>query len=412
MNPADDAITIRFATDEDLPAVYENQARVYGISVEKGDVEAWKRRIRPDDILIAEDVSDPKHPFLVGTSLYYRLQLTVPGGASLEAAWLSMVAVAATHKGRKIWQQISIQGFGILQERGCPILCGVPTDPAIYEILGGGVASYARSYDIEPRFTDLRVKPGQNRTREVDALEAARCLPEIYDRWRGATHGALTRDKAWWSDVLEDRVTQRDNGSTLNYIIHPDGFLTYRVTGASPHAFRRPFGSVAVQDFCAVTDEAHTELLGTLVGMKTFDNIAIEVPVDDPLWLKLKDQLAARTTGVCDFLWMRIMNVPEALGARTYSADVDIVLEVIDPLSVAGGRFRLKTHDGVGICTPHDGDPDVKIGLGDLGTMYMGAHRASELRRAGRITELHNGALRSIDAAFSTERAPYCGTLF
>lgn len=411
MNTTDDGVKIRFATDADLPAVYENQARVYGVTVDPGDVEAWARRVNAEDILIAEDISDPERPFLVGTSLYYRLQLTVPGGASLEAAWLSMVAVAATHKGRKIWQQISIQGFAILQERGCPILCGVPTDPAIYDILGGGVASYSRSYDIEPRFTDLRVKPSRNRTREVDAAEAGRYLPPIYERWRTVTHGALSRNEAWWADYLEDRVTQRDNGSKLNFIVHPDGFLTYRVTGASPHAFRRPFGSVAVQDFCAVTDEAHTELLGTLVGLKTFDNIAIEVPVDDPLWLKLKDQLAARTTGVCDFLWMRIMNVPEALTARTYAANVDIVLEVADPLG-AGGRFRLTTRDGVGRCVPHDGTPEVKVGLGDLGTMYMGAHRASELHRAGRITELESGALRRLDAAFGTERAPYCGTLF
>jgi predicted acetyltransferase len=274
------------------------------------------------------------------------------------------------------------------------------------------VASYSRKYNIEPRFTDLRVKPSRNRAREVGASEAAPHLPPIYDRWCAKTHGALSRDSAWWADYLEDRPTQRDNGSALNFIIHPDGFLAYRVIGASPHAFRRPFGTVVVEDFCPVTDEAHTELLATLIGMKMFDNIVIEVPVDDPLLLKLRDQLAAPTTGVCDFLWMRIMDVPEVLGAREYSADADVVLEVSDPLSVAGGRFLLQIRDGVGKCTPHDGPPDIKIGLNELGTIYMGAHRASELHRANRITELHDGALRNLDAAFSTGRAPYCGTLF
>lgn len=380
--------------------------------MEPPDIEAWKRRVRLDDILVAEDVSDPRHPFLVGTSLYYRLRLTVPGGASLDAAWLAMIAVAATHQGRKIWQRISIQGFGILQDRGYPILCGVPTQPAVYEILGAGVASYSRKYNIEPRFTDLRVKPSRNRAREVGASEAGPHLPPIYDRWCAITPGALSRDSAWWADFLEDRPTQRDNGSALNFIIHPDGFLAYRVIGASPHAFRRPFGTVVVEDFCPVTDEAHTELLATLLGMKMFDNIVIEVPVDDPLLLKLKDQLAAQTTGVCDFLWMRIMDVPEALGAREYSADGDVVLEVTDPLTVAGGRFLLQIRDGVGKCTPHDGPPDIKIGLNELSTIYMGANRASELHRADRITELHSGALRNLDAAFSTERTPYCGTLF
>jgi predicted acetyltransferase len=412
MNPTDDAIRIKHPTEDDWQAVYENQARAYGISVDPRDVEAWTRRVNLEDILVAEDLSDPEQPAVVGTSLYYRLRLTVPGGASLEAAWLSMIAVAATHQGQGIWQRLSLQGFGILQDRGYPILCGVPTQPAVYEILGAGVASYARTLDIEPRFTELRSKPSRNRAREVDAVQAARLLPRLYDRWCAITPGALSRDDAWWDDILEDRITQRENGSALNFIVHPDGFLTYRVVGASPHAFRRPFGTVIVQDFCPVTNEAHTELLAVLVGSKTFDNIVIEVPVDDPLPLKLKDQLAAKTTGMSDFLWMRIMDVPEVLGARGYSADTDVAIEVADPLSVAGGRFLLQTRDGVGKCTPHEGPADVQIGLGDLGTIYMGAHRPSELHRANRIAELRPGAIRDLDATFGVERAPYCGTLF
>ncbi|OVF05865.1 Enhanced intracellular survival protein [Mycobacterium avium subsp. paratuberculosis] len=226
------------------------------------------------------------------------------------------------------------------------------------------------------------------------------------------TPGALSRSRAWWADVLEDRVTQRDNGSMLNYVVHPDGFMTYRVIGASPHAFRRPFGNLIVQDFCPITPEAHTDLLATLLSLKMFDNSVIETPVDDPLPLKLKDQLAAQTTKVNDFLWMRIMNVPEVLPKRAYRADADLVLDVTDPLGVAGGRFLLRIRDGVGTCTPHDGPADIKIGLGDLGSIYMGAHRAWELHQADRITELRSGALLDLDAAFTTQRAPYCGTLF
>lgn len=412
MNTPDDAIRIRFATDDDWHAVYENQARAFGISVEPRDVDAWKRRLELEDILLAEDVSDPQQPSVVGTSLCYRLRLTVPGGASVSAAWLAMITVAATHQGRGIWQQLSFKGFETLLDRGYPILCGVPTQPTVFDVLGAGVASYARTYNIERRRAELRANPSRNRAREVSASEARRHLPAIYGRWCGITHGELSRDRAWWADFLEDRVTQRDSGSALNFVVHPDGFLTYRVFGASPHAYRPPFGTVVVQDFCPVTKEAHTELLGALLGLEMFDDIEIVVPVDDPLPLKLRDASAARTTGVNDFLWMRLMNVPEALGMREYSADVDIALEVTDPLGVAGGRFLLQIRDGAGKCMPHDGPADVEIGLGDLGTIYMGAHRASELHRADRITELHGGALRNLDAAFGTERAPYCGTLF
>lgn len=407
----DDAIKIRHPTDDDWQAIYEHQARAYGVSVDPRDVEAWKSRVELEDILVAEDVSDPQQPFLVGTSLCYRLQLTVPGGASLSAAGLAMVTVAPTHQRMGIWQQISLQGFGILLERGYSVICGVPTQPMIYDVLGGGVASYGRTYSIDPRFAKLRAAPSRNRAREVNASEAGYHLPGIYDRWCAVTNGALSRDSAWWTDFLEDRLTERENRSALNFIIHPDGFLTYRVMGETRHAYRPPFGTAVVEDFCPITDEAHTELLEALLGLEVFENIEIEVSVDDPLPLKLSDQRVARTIDVADFLWARIMNVPQALDSRVYGADADVVLEVTDPLDVAGGRFLLQTRDGVGTCKPYDGPPDIKIGLADLGTIYMGAHRASELHRANRISELHPGALRNLDTAFSTERAPYCGTL-
>ena len=65
----------------------------------------------------------------MGTSIIYRSRLTVPGGISLRAAWLTMITVASSHQGRGIWLQLSAQGLGILLERGYPIICGVSTRP-------------------------------------------------------------------------------------------------------------------------------------------------------------------------------------------------------------------------------------------------------------------------------------------
>lgn len=408
----DDAIIIRHPAEDDWQAVYANQARTFGDPVDPATVEAWQRRVALEDILVAEDVSDPQHPALVGTSIIYRSGLTVPGGASLRAAWLTMITVASTHQGRGIWAQLSAQGLGILIDRGYPIICGVPTQTAIYDNFGAGAASHSHRYFIDRRSARLRAAPRCNRAREVDAAEARRHLPEIYERWCAQTNGAVDRDDAWWADFLEDRPTQRGGGSALYYTIHPDGFLTYRIVNHPPHTFRPPFGTVVVEDFCAITDEAHTELLQTLLVLEMFDTIEIELPVDDPLPLKLRDRRAAQTTNVSDFLWIRINDVPQALGTRGYAADTDLVLEISDPLNLSGGRYRLRARDGVGKCTPHEGAPDVEIGLADLASLYMGAHRAYQLFGAGRLTATRRDAVRDLDAAFSTERAPYCGTLF
>lgn len=373
MNTQDDGIAIRHPTEDDWQAVFENQARTFGDPVGPQDLEAWKRRVRLDDILIAEDVSDPKNPFLVGTSIIYPAQLTVPGGANLRAAWLTMIAVASTHQGKGLWAQLSAKGLGILLDRGYPIVCGVPTQTAMYDGFGAGVSSYSHTYAIDRRFAKLRDAPGDDRAREVNAATARRHLPGLYERWCAVTPGAVTRDKAWWADHLEDRTTQRGNGSALHYTIHPDGFLTYRVVGSRQHAFRPPLGTVVVEDFCPITDEAHTELLQTLLVLEMFYRVEIDVPPDDPLPLKLVDQRAAETKGISDFLWVRINDIPEVLGARGYAADTDIVLDVTDPLGLAGGRFQLQTRDGAGKCTPHDGPADLEIGLADLATVYTGA---------------------------------------
>lgn len=66
MDTIDDTIRIRFATEDDWQAVYANQAGAYGVSVDPADVEAWKRRVDLEDILVAEDVSDPARPTVVG----------------------------------------------------------------------------------------------------------------------------------------------------------------------------------------------------------------------------------------------------------------------------------------------------------------------------------------------------------
>lgn len=412
MSDGDDAINIRHPGDDDWQAVYENQARTFGDPVGARDVEAWKRRVTPEDILIAEDLSDPDQPYLVGTSIIYRTQLTVPGGGSVRAAWLTMIAVASTHQGKGIWAKLSSQGLGILLDRGYPIVFGVPTQTAMYDSFGAGVSSYSHSYSVDRRFAKLRDAPGEIRAREVSAEQAKDRLPELYDRWRAVTNGAVERDSAWWADAFDDRSIQRGDKSELKYTIHPDGFLTYRVVGEDVHGYRPPLGTVVVQDFCPITDDAHTELLATLLVLEMFYEIQIDVPVDDPLPLKLTDQRAAASRGVNDFLWVRINDVPEVLNTRTYAADTELVLEVADPLGLSGGRFLLRINDGVGKCSPHDGDPDLRIGLADLASVYTGAHTASQLRAANRINELTAGAVRDLDAAFRAERAPYCGTLF
>ena len=105
----------------------------------------------------------------------------------------------------------------------------------------------------------------------------------------------------------------------------------------------------------------------------------------DPMPYLLTDHRLARLTHIEDDLWLRIMDIPTALEARTYQADLSAVIEVSDGFRGDGGRFTLEVHDGRARCTPTSAPADVSMGLDVLGSLYLGAHKASSFAAANRL---------------------------
>jgi predicted acetyltransferase len=110
-------------------------------------------------------------------------------------------------------------------------------------------------------------------------------------------------------------------------------------------------------------------------------------PLDDPLpWL------VADPRGVTvvehDHGWLRILDLPAALRARTFSAPLDVVLRVDDPLGFTTGDWHLRVDaDGnADVARSTGGDPDVTLSISALSSLYAGAMRAGTLRGAGRIS--------------------------
>ena len=71
---------------------------------------------------------------------------------------------------------------------------------------------------------------------------------------------------------------------------------------------------------------------------------AVEVwlrPIDEAAPLALVDGRAAHLADRSDHVWVRVVDVPAALTARTYAGEGSLVLEVADPLGYGTGRFRL-----------------------------------------------------------------------
>jgi hypothetical protein len=75
-----------------------------------------------------------------------------------------------------------------------------------------------------------------------------------------------------------------------------------------------------------------------------------------------------------------------------------------------GSAWRRRT--GAAECAATDAEPDLVVGLADLGALLLGGVSWATLRRAGLVEERTPGAIGRADAMFRPDRAPYCSTDF
>ena len=112
---------------------------------------------------------------------------------------------------------------------------------------------------------------------------------------------------------------------------------------------------------------------------------------------------------VGDGLWLRIVDVGEALAARGYAADGAVVFEVVDSFCRWNeGRWRLEG----GEAKRTDAAVDLRLDVAALGSAYLGGFTFAELVRGGRVGELREGAAAQADSMFRSDRAPWCPEIF
>jgi predicted acetyltransferase len=105
--------------------------------------------------------------------------------------------------------------------------------------------------------------------------------------------------------------------------------------------------------------------------------------------------------------------VPAALSARRYGTDDRLVVEVRDTFRPANeGRYVVEGGRDGAACRPTGDEPDLALGITELGALYLGGVSATTLARAGRVEERSTGALRAADAFFASSPAPWCCTPF
>jgi predicted acetyltransferase len=351
---------------------------------------------------------------IVGGAGAFPFELTVPGG-TVRCGGVTVVGVLPTHRRRGVLTAMMRTQLEDVRERGEPIAALWASEEVIYRRFGYGLASLAGEMALPSGYAGLREPPEGRATARLVPLDAAKdVIAPIYDRVRLRTPGMFVRTDTWWETRnLPDPPDRRQGGGEKNVVVleldgEPAGYALYRIhtkfeEGASA-------GHVDVIEAIADGPLATRELWRVLLDMDWKATLkAFLLPIDHPLVHQLSYPRRMKLR-VGDGLWVRLVDVGAALAARAYGHEGPVVLQVEDAfLPENSGRWRLAG----GKAERTDEDADLELGVGELGSAYLGGFTFGELVRAGVVSELKEGGAARADAVFRTAAPkPWCPEIF
>ena len=343
---------------------------------------------------------------VAGTSIYSR-HVTVPG-AVVPCAAVTAVGVVPTHRRRGLLTAMMRRQLEDVRAHGEPVAALWASEGAIYGRYGYGIAARIGSLTARrPAARLAAAPPVGDPLRAGPAGEHVEHMRAVYEGVRGGRPGMLDRPGPWWDVRLHDPESRRKGAQPLQALVVPDGYALYAVR--AEHDDEGPAGEVTIRELVAATPAARALLWDFLLDQDLTRTIAWALaPPDEPLWLMLTDPDAV-SVALEASLWVRLVDVPAALAARTYTSDPDVVLEVSDAFCPwNAGRFRLAG----GACERTEAEPDLGLDAAALGAAYLGGTTLRELAGAGRVAELRPGALARASAAFRGDVAPWCPEVF
>jgi predicted acetyltransferase len=392
MAEAPAGLTIRTVEDADWSAMSLLAATCFGHNRRPRETtDMWRTLMPAGSAIVACDGPD-----VVGVAIYLGLELTVPGGAVLPMAGVTWVVVSPAHRRRGVLTAMFAELHSRMGEY--PIAGLQASEAGIYGRFGYGAAMVEHRLTVdrrEARFFDEVPDPGG--VRIVEAAPHRDQLDEIYERWRLQTPGGLKSPRQMWDEVLADREDFRYGGSAWFCLLHADGYALYRTHGTDEKK------RIEIEELTAVTPQAHIALWRVLLGMDLIETVTVWTHPAEVLPYLLTDARLVRTVGVEDTLWLRILDIPAVLEARSYASDMAVVLDISDDALGGGGRYALDVHDGKARCVPTDACADVHTTLSVLGSLYMGGNRASTYATTGRLRCNDSRVTAALDAAFATD---------
>ena len=393
-------VDVRALSGPELPAAWALLSRAFGQTPHPADVEVELALVDPARAYGAH--ADGR---LVATAASFDFRMAVPGRV-VPVAGVTWVGVLPTWRRRGLLGSLMERQLTDLHESGTAVAALWASEGAIYGRFGYGAAAWNLAVSV-PRGAAFRlpVPPG-----ELDLVEPrADLLSEVYEQVAATTPGCPARDERWWAYRLHDPEHARDGATELQCVVTDGGYALYAVQGAWSDGL--PTGVVHLRELVALDLPARLRLWRHLLDVDLTTQVrAPAVAPDDPLLLSALAEPRAAGARIRDSLWVRLVDLPDALRSRTYACDVDVVLEVVDDRAPWNtGRWRLTGDRTDADCLRTRAAADLVLRPDDLGAAYLGGTPL----RSRPVEERTPGALDVVSTAFGPlGAAPWCPLVF
>jgi predicted acetyltransferase len=385
----------------------------FGIDIRDEHIERLAALIEPERTLAAFDDGA-----MVGTTGAYRFTYSVPGG-DLPATGVTFTGVLPSHRRRGVLTALMRRQLDDARSWNEPIAVLWASEGTIYQRFGYGMATQQAAIDIDRHHVRFRdSSPPRARATFLTEEEAVTAIGRVYERIRAVTPGMFARTEDWWRNHrLPDPEEDRDGAGPMFRVLfeldgNPCGYALYRVRNSWGDD-GLPRGEIEVLEAMGVDGPSTREVWMYLFGVDLVARLkSYFLPADLPLKWMLEEPRRLRAN-VRDAVWLRIVDLPSALAGRSYQHDGSIVFDFRDEFcSWNAGVWRFDVANGRGRAVRSEEEPQARFGAEELGAVYLGGATWSELARAGRVEELQDGGLRTLDSLFAADVNPWCPEIF
>jgi predicted acetyltransferase len=340
--------------------------------------------------------------------------LNIGFGRLLDAHLITGVTVRTSHRRRGLLRRMMSEDLALAKSRGLAIAALTASEASIYGRFGFGVATSEQSITVDTG-AKFRLDHEPVGTVEVaDPTVLLELAPQVFAQLHAEQPGSVGRQEFYRQ--LAAGTSSREGGpdAKVKVALHyaadgtVDGYVSYRFGG-----WDKSPATMEIVDLVTATPAAYLELWQYLAAIDLVERVTWnEAPVDNPLNWALTDSRCVAASNPRDLLWLRILDVRQALEARHFAADGTVVLKVTDGLGLTAGTFELEVQGGAARVTTSTATPDLELDIAALSSLYLGAVNPVSLVAAGQVREHTMGAAFLAARLFAVERPAHCLTHF